>query len=148
MFKESLSIVFGGDMLACMPFAFAMHRIRSSRLVRALMLFAWLVLATVSMPATAMGMDEGAMPQAMPMAMGSILAQHTPHAASVAGHHNGCCGHSSHPACQCDAMCGSLLPPVIPALPGLAINAVHYARILGVDAPTIDPAPPLRPPAV
>jgi hypothetical protein len=147
MLPGSLSIVFGGDMLAHMFCAFAMHRIRSSRFTRVMMLFAWFMLATASMPATASGMGESAVPQAMSMTMTSMMAQDTLHASSVTDHHDGCCGHAFHPACQCDAMCGSMLLPVIPALPGSAISAIHYAPMCGIDTPTIDPAPPLRPPA-
>ncbi|QRN55435.1 hypothetical protein ISN74_08985 [Dyella caseinilytica] len=124
-----------------------MRRLRSSRFLRVMALFAWVMLVAVSMPATAASTDGSAAYHAMPAAMGSMMGHSMQHAAAAGGHHDGCCGNPSHPACQCDAMCGSALPPALPAMSGAGIPAARYAMLRGIDAPTVDPIPPLRPPA-
>jgi hypothetical protein len=124
----------------------SMHRLRSSRALRVAALFAWMMLLVVSMPATAMGAIGHAAHQVMPATMGAMM-HGMQHAAQAGDQHDGCCGNPSHLACQCDAMCGSVLLPALPALTGTGIPATRYAMLRGIDAPTIDPIPPLRPPA-
>jgi hypothetical protein len=119
----------------------------ASRCMRAMALFAWLLL-TVSLPATSMGGTDGMSQDSQGAEMASMMHDGMNHGAPTSLHHAGdCCGNPSHAACQCDAMCGSVLLPVVSALSGSAMLADAYAPLRGIDAPTLDPVPPLRPPA-
>ncbi|GLQ99716.1 hypothetical protein GCM10007863_41360 [Dyella mobilis] len=71
----------------------------------------------------------------------------THHSVSGAHRQDDCCGNPAHPACHCDAACGSLLLPALPAWPGGTALAVNYAPFHGRMAPTPPLLPPLRPPA-
>jgi hypothetical protein len=131
-----------------MPRSLSMRHIQHSRFMRVLALFAWLMLVTVSMPAAAMDMDAGMSHANAPTGMSAMMNPSMPQAPAGAMHHAGdCCGHSSHPACHCDAMCGNLLLPVLPAVLRSALPTTYLVAFHGVEAPTLDPIPPLRPPA-
>jgi hypothetical protein len=119
----------------------------ASRCVRVMALFAWLLL-TVSLPATSMGGADDMSQGSRSAEMASMTHEGMNHVASTSLHHAGdCCGTPSHTACHCDAMCGSVLLPGVPALSGSAMLADTYAPLRGINAPTLDPTPPLRPPA-
>jgi hypothetical protein len=129
--------------------SFSMRTLQASRFMRVMAVFAWLMLVAVSLPAaaarTGMDMSHGDMPATMNMGMHHSM----PHATSVGGNREAdCCGNPSHLACHCDAMCGNVLFPAVPALSGAHMPAGHYVSFSGIDAPTLDPIPPLRPPAV
>lgn len=130
-----------------MPAVLSMRHLRCSRLLRVMALFAWMMLVAVSVPAAAIGTATSTMHHAMPATMGSMMWHGMQHTAKAGDHHDGCCGNASQPACQCDAMCGSMLLPALTALPGAGIHVARYAMLRGIDAPTITPIPPLRPPA-
>jgi hypothetical protein len=120
-----------------------MRRYRASRLTRVLALFAWLMLVMTSLPVAAMGATDGPMYDATPPAMSSMTG-HGLHHATQAGD---CCGHPAHSTCHCGAMCGNVLLPAMPDLLGCNAPDAGYAMFHDVDAPTLDTAPPLRPPA-
>lgn len=135
--------------LPTMHSPFSMHTFQASRFMRVMAVFAWLMLVAVSLPVAAMGsgmdMSHGDMPTTMHMAMD----QGVQHATLSGDHHAAdCCGNATHPACQCDAMCGNVLFPAVPALSGANMPEGYYLSFSSVDAPTLDPIPPLRPPAV
>ena len=81
-------------------------------------------------------------------ATASMTMDHV-HANAMAGHHayDDCCGSAAHPACHCEAMCGSALLPSVPIVFGPARLAEAHVSLRGIDAPTPDLIPPLRPPA-
>jgi hypothetical protein len=117
-----------------------MRTFSASRSARALALFAWLLLALFQ-PAASLADTAALSHHGMPAQMASM--------AGHGMHHDGdCCGKSIQSACHCDAMCGSALLPATPASHGLTLLAVIYESLPGDDAPTLDPTPPLRPPAV
>lgn len=128
-----------------MMVSISMRRIRTSRITRAMALLAWMLLVMVPLPAGAMAASDG-----MPMSMGAMVSsQGMHHDATPESQHAGCCGNpSSHSNCQCDAMCGSVLLPTLAASLSSDAPAARYAMMHSVDAPSIDPIPPLRPPAV
>lgn len=138
-----------GISLPTMHSSFSMRRFQASRFMRVMAVFAWLMLVVVSLPVAAMGagmdMSQGDMPATMPMTMDHGM----PYTAHAGGHQAAdCCGNATHPACHCDAMCGNVLFPAMPALAGTHVPAGHHVSFSGIDAPTLDPIPPLRPPAV
>lgn len=138
-----------GISLPTMHSSFSMRKFQTSRIMRVMAVFAWLMLVAVSLPAAATGsgmdMSQGDMPATMHMTMDHGMQ----HAAHTEGHRAAdCCGDATHPACHCDAMCGNVLFPAIPALVGTHVLMDHYVSFSGIDAPTLDPIPPLRPPAV
>jgi hypothetical protein len=121
-----------------------MRTFRASRFMRVLALLAWLMLLVVSLPAAAMGpgMSHGK----MSASMASMLAHGMQQPAN--GHQaEDCCGNPAHADCHCDAMCGNLLLPALPVVLGGHALADSYAALNGIEAPTPDPIPPLRPPA-
>lgn len=125
----------------------------SSRVLRALALLAWLLMA-VSLPAaSAMAGEAQAMPPAHDLAHmmmdhaapSQAIAMTSQHAGQHADH---CCGTSSHSACHCEALCGSVMLPAVPALLGQLRLSDAHVSMRSVDAPTPQLIPPLRPPAV
>lgn len=60
--------------------------------------------------------------------------------------HAGCCG-ANH-ACGCAGMCASVLLPVPAGVTAATALAAIYALPLRVHAPSVDSAPPLRPPSI
>jgi hypothetical protein len=112
--------------------------------MRVLALFAWLMLVLAAPPAAAMGSAIGMPHSGMSVAMRSMMGHDAHHAAA---HTDGCCGNPAHSTCHCDAMCGTVLLPVVSALSRSSAPVGSYALLRGIDAPTVDPVPPLRPPA-
>ncbi len=110
-------------------------------------MFAWLLLV-VSLPATSMGSTVGAMHR--DTSTDTVSMAHDMHPTMVTGDHRAadCCGNPSHPTCHCEAMCGNALLPTVPTAYGPALLADRYESLPGANAPTLDPIPPLRPPAV
>jgi hypothetical protein len=125
-----------------MSYALSLRRTTASRTLRLMALLAWLLMV-VSMPAASAGSMPG-----MVHGVTSTTMGHAAHAMTMHGHHaDHCCGGASHPSCQCEAMCGSVLLPAVPTLYGTAMLAGIQASMRSVDAPTPDRTPPLRPPA-
>lgn len=119
---------------------------------------AWLMLVVNTLSATPLGMLDGAHLQAMPGMQMSVASVdgHDHHGVSVASscdpsvtsqHHDGCGGRTVH-HCSCDAMCGNVLTPTpLRVVPTVAMRSA-YGRPLRIHAPSLDTAPPLRPPTV
>jgi hypothetical protein len=127
----------------------AMRSFRSPRFVRVMALFAWLMLVAVPLPTSAMGSIASMSHGGMPASMVSMMEHGKPQTQSSMRHHaQDCCGDPAHAGCHCDAMCGSVLLPALPVLSGTHRLAGRYATLYGIDAPALDPIPPLRPPAV
>ncbi|WP_284321776.1 hypothetical protein [Dyella acidisoli] len=127
---------------------FSLHRFAASRFLRVTALLAWLLM-TVSLPAASTAAMGGEVHAAAGMT--SMMMGHDMHVDAMVtdGHHvDHCCGDTAHPACHCDAMCGSVLLPSVPALFGPVRLADIHVPTRDVDAPTPDLIPPLRPPAV
>jgi hypothetical protein len=123
--------------------SFSLHRLATSRLLRVMAVLVWL-LTTVSVlaaPPSAMAniVQGNGVASAMPM-------EHAMHAGD---HHAGhCCGGTAHPACHCEAMCGTAMLPPVPILHGPVRLAAMRLPMRSIDAPTPVPTPPLRPPAI
>jgi hypothetical protein len=132
---------------------FSLRLLARSRRLRAVGVLAWLMLVVNSLAAAPMGM--AGMPH-------SHVMQATVAAAGEHGHHDvavqasrsccddqdGCCGGMTGHTCNCAAMCSTTLPPVAAGvLASVAITA-SYAMPLPSSAPSLNTAPPLRPPAV
>lgn len=111
-------------------------------------LFAWLLLV-LTLPVTSMGNTTGTVHSGTSTHTVSMPG-HDMHSAMTTGdrHAGDCCGNPSHPGCHCEAMCGNALLPTVPTSYGPALLADRYESLRGADAPTLDPIPPLRPPAV
>jgi hypothetical protein len=123
----------------------SMRTFRASRFMHVMALFAWLMLVVVSLPSVAMGADMSH--GDMPATMGSMMGHGMQPSQPASGHRaQDCCGNPAHADCHCDAMCGNVLLPSFPVLSGTHAPADGYATLYGVDAPTPDPIPPLRPP--
>jgi hypothetical protein len=123
------------------PFSF--RRLAASRLLRVMAVLGWL-LTTISLPVA------GAMASGTSHSHAATVSMTMDHAdtGSMAGHHaDECCGSTAHPACHCEAMCGSVLLPAVPTLSGPVRLAEAYIPLHGVEAPAPDLTPPLRPPA-
>lgn len=131
-----------------MPSIFSTRTYLASRCIRAMAMFAWLLLV-VSLPATSMGNNVGAMHRDTSTDRVS-MAGHGMHLTMATGdrHAADCCGNPSHASCHCEAMCANVLLPTVPTVYGPALLADHYESLRGADAPMLDPIPPLRPPAV
>lgn len=133
---------------------FALRLLARSRRLRAMGVLAWLMLVINALAAAPMGMTGGSHSHPMHASVA---------AASEHGHHQmvinkasgsccedqaGCSGGVAGHACSCTAMCGTtLLPAVAAVLIPTAITA-GYAMPLPGSTPSLNTAPPLRPPAV
>lgn len=106
-------------------------------------MLAWLLMA-VTMPIASVGMalHGGGMAKTVAVEMSQHPMTVAPHA-----HASHCCGKVSCGACHCDAMCGGMMLPSVPALFALAWGPEHYVPMRSMDTPGLDPIPPLRPPA-
>jgi hypothetical protein len=114
-------------------------------------LLAWLMLVT----------NVGAAPMGMPGMPHAQLFHATVAAVSGHCHHqadattprtgdddqDGCGGTTGH-ACHCGVMCSSTLVPTSATDLVSAVATIRYAMPLPRSAPSVDNAPPLRPPAV
>ena len=124
-----------------------------SRRLRAMSVLAWLMLVINSLAAAPMGMTE--VPHSHPMhATVAAASEHCHHdiaakaARSCCDDQAGCCGGMTGHSCNCAAMCSTTLPPAAAVvLTSVAITA-SYAMPLPSSAPSLNTAPPLRPPAV
>jgi hypothetical protein len=122
---------------------FSLSRLAASRLLRVMALLGWLLMI-VSLPVAGAMANDASNNHAGPA---SMTMDHA-HAISMTGHHaDDCCGGTAHPACHCEAMCGSVLLPSVPVLIGPARLAETRVSMRSIDAPTPDLIPPLRPPA-
>jgi len=108
------------------------------------MLLAWLLM-TVSLPAMSVDATAGTAKDGHALVMDHVTHGH---AAAISSHHSDrCCGSTTHLACHCEAMCGSLLLPSVSSLYGLTLLATARVPTRHLDAPAPDLIPPLRPPA-
>lgn len=127
----------------------SMHQRYATRSVRVLAWFAWLLMVLPTYAASASSVSN--VSHTAPTA-GEVVAvglHVSDHMVAHGQHGDGCCGKSNHGACHCDAMCGAALLPSVPFAARTSLPAAtRYALLLGSDAPTRDPIPPLRPPSV
>ncbi|UJJ58300.1 MULTISPECIES: hypothetical protein [Rhodanobacter] len=132
---------------------FSLRLLARSRRLRAMGMLAWLMLVINSLAAAPMGMTGG--PHSHPMhATVAAVSEHCHHHVAVKASRSccddqaGCCGGMTGHTCNCAAMCSTTLPPgPAVALISTAITA-RYALPLPSSAPSLNTAPPLRPPAV
>ena len=133
---------------------FSLRRLARSRRFRAMGVLAWLMLVINSLAAAPMGMTG--MPHSHPMhTTVAAASEHCHHhvaankaARSCCDDQAGCCGGMTGHTCNCAAMCSTTLPPEpAVALVSAAITA-RYAMPLPSSAPSLNTAPPLRPPPV
>ena len=113
---------------------------------------AWLMLVINSLAGAPMGMAEGAYAHSM-HATATATNEHNHHRA--APDHESCgddqghaCGGMTGMTCHCVAMCSTALPMAEVAVLAPIATTVSYATLLPDNAPSLDTAPPLRPPAV
>lgn len=126
--------------LAIMALPISSRHLRASRSLRVLALLAWILLALSPI--------VGSAGLARAMGMSPASSHGMQGMAAHAAQHDGCCGSTSlHASCQCVSMCGAALLPAATVLPGRAALPAGYAMLRAIDAPGVEPNPPLRPPA-
>lgn len=132
---------------------FSLRSLARSRCLRAMGVLAWLMLVINSLAAAPMGMTGVPHSHAMHATVAAV-SEHCHHHVAVKGSRSccddqaGCCGGMMGHTCNCAAMCSTTLPPEpAVALISTAITA-RYALPLPSSAPSLNTAPPLRPPAV
>lgn len=124
-----------------------------SRRLRAMAVLAWLMLVVNSLAAAPMGMTGVPHSHAMQTTM-TAVSEHRHHRAAAMGatsccdDHAGCCDGMAGQACHCAAMCSTTLLPGPAVVVASTEAASVYAVPLPLRAPSLDTAPPLRPPAV
>ena len=132
---------------------FSLRLLARSRRLRAMGVLAWLMLVINSLAAAPMGMTGVPHSHAMhaPVAAAS---EHCHRHTAVKGSRSccddqvGCCGGMTGHTCNCAAMCSTTLPPAATVVLTSAAIPVRYAMPLPSSAPSLNTAPPLRPPAV
>jgi hypothetical protein len=133
---------------------FSLRLLARSRRLRAMGVLAWLMLVINSLAAAPMGMTGVPHSHAMHATV-AAASEHGHHHVAVnkasrfcCDNQDGCCGGMTGHTCSCAAMCGTtLLPGAAVVLTPTAIIA-SYAMPLPGSAPSLNTAPPLRPPAV
>ncbi|HZX70221.1 MAG TPA: hypothetical protein VFE77_05315 [Rhodanobacter sp.] len=132
---------------------FSLRLLARSRRLRAMGVLAWLMLVVNSLAAAPMGMVGMPHSHAMhaTVAAASEPAHH-PVAAeasrSCCDDQAGCCGGMTGYTCHCAAMCSTTLPPAAAVVLVSSSITARYAMPLPRSAPSLNTAPPLRPPAV
>jgi hypothetical protein len=132
---------------------FSLRLLARSRRLRAMGVLAWLMLVVNSLAAAPMGMT-GIPPFHPAHATVAVASEHCHHQAAVAGPRSccddqaGCCGDMMGHACNCSAMCSTTLPSAAAVVLTSSTITVRYAMPLPLGAPSLNTAPPLRPPAV
>jgi hypothetical protein len=125
-----------------MPSSSCLRRFAYARLLRAMVLLAWLLTA-IPPQTTYAGVIADA------SCASTTHAVHASAATSMHGLHAGhCCGSASHPACHCTTICAAaLLATPAPVLhKPLRLTGIDLS-MRGIHAPSLDAVPPLRPPA-
>jgi hypothetical protein len=114
---------------------------------------AWLMLVINSLAAAPMSM--AGVPHSHPMhATVAAVSEHCHHHVAVEGSRSrcddeaACCGGMTGHGCHCVAMYSTTLPPEPVVVLASAAITVGYAMPLPSSAPSLNTAPPLRPPAV
>lgn len=133
---------------------FSLRHLARSRRLRAMGVLAWLMLVINSLAAAPMGMTG--VPHSHPMhTTVAAVSEHCHHhaaankaARSCCDDQAGCCGGMTGHNCNCAAMCGTTLPPEPAVVLVSAAVTARYAMPLPSSAPSLNTAPPLRPPAV
>jgi hypothetical protein len=132
---------------------FTLRQFMRSRLLRALGMLAWVLLVVNSLAAAPMGM--AGVPRSHPVHITvAVVSEHCHHHVASNGSRpccdaqHGCCGGATGHACHCAAMCNSTLPPATVVVLAAVAMTARYAMPLSVMAPSLNTAPPLRPPAV
>jgi len=130
-----------------MSWPLSLRRIAASHWLRAAALLAWWLMA-VSLPA-ASAMAGGAQDMRHAHGMTAMAMDHTmpSEAARNIGQHADCCGTPSHSTCHCEALCGSVMLPAVPALFGQLLPSAARVSLRSLEAPTPQLIPPWRPPA-
>ena len=108
---------------------------------------AWLMLVINSLAAAPMGMVEGAHSPAM-HATAATIGEHSHPRGSCCDDQGSACGDMAGFTCHCVAACSTALPTAGMAVLTPLATTVRYAVLLPRSAPSLDNAPPLRPPAV
>jgi hypothetical protein len=132
---------------------FSLHLLARSRRLRAMGVLAWLMLVINSLAAAPMGMTGAPHSHAMHATV-AAASEHCHHHAAVKASRSscddqaGCCGGMAGHACTCAAMCSTAVPPAAAVVLTSATITVGYAMPLPSSAPSLNAAPPLRPPAV
>ncbi|WP_449423267.1 hypothetical protein [Rhodanobacter lindaniclasticus] len=115
-------------------------------------LLAWAMLVVNALAAAPMGMTGGPHLHATQAAI-AAAGEHGHHHAAVkasqsgCGDQAGCCDGMDGHTCQCAAMCSTTMPPAMVVVPTAIAMTTSYATPLPGSAPSLNTAPPLRPPA-
>ena len=132
---------------------FSLRLLARSRRLRVMGVFAWLMLVINSLAAAPMGMTG--IPHSHPMhATIAVASEHCHHDATIKASRSccdnqaGCCNGMTGHACHCAVMCSTTLPPATAVVPASVAMTASYAISLPGSAPSLNTAPPLRPPAV
>jgi hypothetical protein len=132
---------------------FSLRLLARSRRLRAMGVLAWLMLVINSLAAAPMDMTGVAHSHAMHVTVAAV-SEHGHHHVAVHGSRSCCDNHDGGQSglmdytCHCAAMCSTtLLPSATVVLTSVAITG-SYTMPLARSAPSLNTAPPLRPPAV
>lgn len=131
---------------------FSLRRLVRSRRLLAMGLLAWAMLVTHALAAAPMGMAGVPHSHAAPATI-AAASGHDHHPATTEASRSCCddqgvrCDGMTGHVCHCDAMCSTTLAPAMVVLDAPAAITVRYAMPLPGRAPSLDDAPPLRPPA-
>jgi hypothetical protein len=133
---------------------FSLRHLARSRRLRAMGVLAWLMLVINSLAAAPMGMTGMPHSHAMHTTVAAVSEHCHHHVAankatrSCCDDQAGCCGDMSGHTCNCAAMCSTTLPPEPAVVLVAAAITAGYDMPLPGSAPSLNTAPPLRPPAV
>ncbi len=130
----------------------SLRQLAHSRRLRAMGMLAWLMLVINSLAAAPMGMMGAPHSHAMYAAVAATTA-HCHHDMAVkqsrhsCGDQAACHGGMTEGTCHCAAMCSTTLPPATAVVLASTVTSNRYAMPLPGGAPSLNTAPPLRPPA-
>lgn len=132
--------------------SFSLRLLPRSRRLRAMSALAWLMLVVNSLNAAPIGSAGQLHSLPMQSAVAEANEDCLSHVAvkgseSCCDVHAGCCGGMTTHACHCAAMCSTVPPATAVALVSVATSR-SCALLLVSSAPSLNIAPPLRPPAV
>ena len=132
---------------------FSLRLLARSRRLRAMGALAWLMLVINSLAAAPMGMMGSPHSHVVHTTIAAV-SEHCHHHVAVKGSRSccddqaGCCDGITGHGCNCAAMCSTTLPPAAAVIMASVATTARYAMPLPSSAPSLNTAPPLRPPAV
>lgn len=132
----------------------SLRQFARSRRLRAMGALAWLMLVINSLAAVQLGMTGMSHAHPVHATVAAVSGQHCHQHRVAKGSRSccddlaGCCDGMTGHTCHCAAMCSTTLPPGPAVVLATAAITARYAMPPPLSAPSLNTAPPLRPPAV